>query len=66
MFCINSLRETNIMIIVKQYIWIIRFEHDNKSFQINEGLLYALNLRSLPLDQVQDVNTIEFPIHKDI
>ena len=54
------------MIIVKQYIWIIRFKHDNKSFQINEGLLYALNLRSLPLDQVQDVNNIEFPIHKDI
>ena len=49
------------MIIVKQYMWIIRFEHDNKSFQSNQSLLYELNLRSLPLNQVLDVTKVEIP-----
>ena len=54
------------MIIVKQGMWIIRFEHDNGSFQSNQSLLYEFNLRSLPLDQVQDVTNIELPTYKDI
>ena len=49
------------MIIVKQDMWIIRFEHDNKSFQSNQSLLYELNLRSLPLNQVPDVTKVEIP-----
>ena len=54
------------MIIVKQGMWIIRFEHDNRSFQSNQSLLYEINLRSLPLNQVQDVANIEFLTNKDI
>ena len=54
------------MIIVKQDMWIIRFEHDNKSFQSNQSLLYELNLRSLPCDQLQDVTNIDIPTYKDI
>ena len=55
-----------LMIIVKQGMWIIRFEHDNGSFQSNQSLLYEFNLRSLPLNQVQDVANIEFLTNKDI
>ena len=65
-FCINSLQETNIMITSKQDMWIIRFEHDNGSFQSNQSVLYEFNLRSLPFDQVQDVTNIEFSTYKDI
>ena len=65
-FCINSLQETNIMITSKQDMWIIRFEHDNGSFQSNQRVLYEFNLRSLPFDQVQDVTNIEFSTYKDI
>ena len=65
-FCIDSLWETNIMITSKQGMWIIRFEHDNGSFQSNQSVLYEFNLRSLPFDQVQDVTNIEFSTYKDI
>ena len=54
------------MIIVKQGMWIIRFEHDTGSFQRNQSLLYELNWRHLPLDQTQDVTKVEIPIYKDI
>ena len=40
------------MIIVRQGMWIIQFEHDNESFQSNQSLLYEFNLKGLPLDQV--------------
>ena len=40
------------MIIVRQGMWIIQFEHDNESFQRNQSLLYEFNLKGLPLDQV--------------
>ena len=65
-FCIDSLWETNIMITSKQGMWIIRFEHDNGSFQSNQSVLYEFNLRSLPFNQVQDVTNIEFSTYKDI
>ena len=45
---------------------MIRFEHDNGSFQSNQSLLYEFNLKSVFLDQVQDVTNIEFPTYKDI
>ena len=54
------------MIIVKQGLWMIRFEHDNGSFQRNQNLLFELNLRSLPLDQVLDETMVEILIYKDI
>ena len=54
------------MIIVKQGMWIIKFEYDNGSFQRNLSLLYELNLRSLPLDQVQNITKVVIPIYKDI
>ena len=41
---------------------IIRFEHDNGSFQSNQSLPYE----NLPLDQVHDVINIEFLKYKDI
>ena len=65
-FCTDSLQETNIMITSKQGMWIIRFDHDNGSFQSNQSVLYDFNLRSLPFDQVQDVTNIEFSTYKDI
>ena len=64
--CTDSLREIIIMIIVKQGMWIIRFEHDKESFQSNQNLLYESILRSFPLDQAQDVTKVEIPIYKDI
>ena len=36
------------------------------SFQRYQCLLYELNLRSLPLDQAQDVTKVEIPLSKDI
>ena len=39
------------MILAKQGIWIIRFDHNKESFQRDQNLLYELNLRSLPFDQ---------------
>ena len=65
-FCIDSLWETNIMITSKQGMWIIRFDHDDGSFQSNQSVLYDFKLRSLPFDQVQDVTNIEFSTYKDI
>ena len=54
------------MIIVKQGMWIIGFEHDTKSFQRNQSMRYELNLRSFLLDQAQDVTKVKIPIYKDI
>ena len=54
------------MILIKQGMWIIRFEHDKGSFQIYQNLLYELNLRSFPLDQAQDVTKVELSLYKDI
>ena len=51
------------MIIVKQGMWIIRFEHDKESFQSYQSLLYQVNLRSFPLDQVQDITIVEILIY---
>ena len=65
-FCTDSLQETNIMITSKQGMWIIRFDHDDGSFQSNQSVLYDFNLRSLPFDQVQDVTNIEFSTYKNI
>ena len=65
-FCTDSLQETNIMITSKQGMWIIRFDHDDGSFQSDQSVLYDFNLRSLPFDQVQDVTNIEFSTYKDI
>ena len=47
------------MILAKQGILIIRFEHNKGSFQSKQSLLYELNLRSLPLDQAQDATKVE-------
>ena len=41
-------------------MWIIRFQHDNESFQSNQRLHCELKLKSLPLNQAQDVTNIEF------
>ena len=49
-FCTDSLEETNVMITCKQGMWIIRFDHDDGSFQSNQSVLYDFNLRSLPFD----------------
>ena len=65
-FCTDSFWETNIMITIKQGMWIIRFKHDLRSFQSNQMLFYDLNLRSLPLDQVPDLTKVEILIYKDI
>ena len=47
-------------------MWIIRFEHDKGAFQSEQSLLYELNLRSLPLDQAQDVTKVGIPLYKNI
>ena len=47
-------------------MWIIRFEHDKGSFQSEQSLLYELNLRSLPLDQAQDVTKVGIQLYKNI
>ena len=47
-------------------MWVIRFEHDNRSFQSEQNLLYELNLRSLPLDKVQDITKVQIPLYRDI
>ena len=65
-FCADSFCETNIMITVKQGMWIIRFKHDNRSFQSNQSLFYEFNLRSLPLYQVPDLTKVEILVYKDI
>ena len=54
------------MIIVKQGMWIIIFEHNNGSFQSNQSFLYEFNLRILPLDQVHDATNIKILTYKDI
>ena len=54
------------MIIVKQGVWIIRFEYDNGSFQSNQSLLYEFNLSSLLLDRVLDITKVEISIYRDI
>ena len=46
-------------------MWIIRFEHERKSFQRCQSLLYDSNLRSL-LDQSQDVIKVEISLYKEI
>ena len=63
---VDSPQETFIMILVKHDMWIIRFKHDKGSFQSEQSLLYESNLRSLPLDQAQDVTKVEIPLYKDI
>ena len=47
-------------------MWIIRFEHERKSFQRCQSLLYDSNLRSLLLDQSQDVIKVEISLYKEI
>ena len=62
----DSPLETIIMILVKQEMWIIRFEYDKGSFQRYKSLLYELNLKNLHFDQSQDATKVEIPIYKDI
>ena len=57
-FCLDSLQETNIMITSKQDMWIIRFEHDNGSFQSNQRVLYEFNLRSLSFDHKSNISIV--------
>ena len=52
------------MILVKQGMWIIRFEHDKRSFQRYKS--YELNLRSLPFVQSKNVTIVEIQLYKDI
>ena len=53
------------MILVKQDMWIIRFEHEKGFFRSGQGRLYELNLTSLSLDQAQNVSKIEILPYKD-
>ena len=54
------------MILVKQDMWIIRFEHNKGFFQRDQSLFYELNLRSPPLDQSQRRTKVDFSLYKDI
>ena len=42
---IYQMKKQKKIIIAKQGMWIIRFEHDNGSFQSNQSLFYEFNLR---------------------